>query len=79
MQETSNVNDISYISLDQPKLFLLDDKATHQQKIVRMTRLAMAIMPEDWVTLRSAFRKKRWVKFHICMVFVGHTPSLRYI
>ena len=50
MQETSNVNDINYISLDQPKLFLLDDKSTHQQKIARMTRLAMAIMPEDWVS-----------------------------
>ena len=50
MQETSNVNnDFNYVSLDYPKLFLLDDKSTHQQKIARMTRLAMAIMPEDWI------------------------------
>jgi len=48
-QDFSSVND-NYSPLDNPNNIFLDDKPIHEQNITRMTRLAMAIMPKDWVS-----------------------------
>ena len=49
-QECSNVT-ANYSPLDNPNNIFLDDKLIHEQNITRMTRLAMAIMAKDWVSL----------------------------
>ena len=39
--------------MDNPNETFLDDKLIHKRKIARMTQLATAIMPEDWVSVEE--------------------------